>query len=214
MTKYLDENGLLYMWGKIKGYTTNSISGKADKVASATNGNFASLDSNGNLVDSGHKHSDYITDINGKVDKTTEINGHALSGNVTVTKSDVGLSDVTNDAQVKRTEMGVANGVATLDSSGKIPSSQLPSYVDDVVEVYGRTGETALSNTWLSATSNGSALIPETGKIYVLMADFTSGTTTYYANSQYRWGGSTYTQIYDSGVTAITNGEIDTIVAS
>lgn len=37
------------------------ISGKADKVTSATNGNFAALDSNGNLTDSGHKHSDYLT---------------------------------------------------------------------------------------------------------------------------------------------------------
>lgn len=37
------------------------ISGKADKVSSATNGNFAALDSNGNLTDSGHKHSDYLT---------------------------------------------------------------------------------------------------------------------------------------------------------
>ena len=37
------------------------ISGKADKVASATSGNFAGLDANGNLTDSGHKHSDYKT---------------------------------------------------------------------------------------------------------------------------------------------------------
>lgn len=37
------------------------ISGKADKVTSATNGNFAALDGNGNLTDSGHKHSDYLT---------------------------------------------------------------------------------------------------------------------------------------------------------
>ena len=37
------------------------ISGKADKVTSATNGNFAALDANGNLTDSGHKHSDYVT---------------------------------------------------------------------------------------------------------------------------------------------------------
>lgn len=37
------------------------ITGKADKVSNATNGNFASLDSNGNLIDSGHKHSDYLT---------------------------------------------------------------------------------------------------------------------------------------------------------
>ena len=71
-----------------------------------------------------------------KVDKTTTVNGHALSSNVTVTKSDVSLGNVTNDAQVKRTEMGVANGVATLNASGKIPTSQLPSFVDDVKEVY------------------------------------------------------------------------------
>ena len=37
------------------------ISGKADKVSGATNGNFAALDTNGNLTDSGHKHSDYLT---------------------------------------------------------------------------------------------------------------------------------------------------------
>lgn len=45
------------------------ISGKTDKVSNATNGNFAALDSNGNLTDSGHKHSDYLTshqDISGK----------------------------------------------------------------------------------------------------------------------------------------------------
>ena len=42
-----------------------------------------------------------------------------------VTKSQIGLGNVTNDAQVKRSEMGAANGVATLNSSGKIPSSQL-----------------------------------------------------------------------------------------
>lgn len=37
------------------------ITGKADKVINPTNGNFAALDSNGNLTDSGHKHSDYLT---------------------------------------------------------------------------------------------------------------------------------------------------------
>ncbi|GAU79500.1 hypothetical protein [Fusibacter sp. 3D3] len=29
---------------------------------------------------------------------------------------------------------GVANGYASLDSAGKVPSTQLPSYVDDVLE--------------------------------------------------------------------------------
>ena len=39
-----------------------AVSGKADKVSGATSGNFAALDANGNLTDSGHKHSDYLTE--------------------------------------------------------------------------------------------------------------------------------------------------------
>ena len=35
---------------------------------------------------------------------------------------------------IPSTDKGANNGVASLDSSGKVPSSQLPSYVDDVVE--------------------------------------------------------------------------------
>ena len=52
------------------------VSGKADKVTNATSGNFASLDSNGNLTDSGSKASDFLTshqDISGKADKTDTV---------------------------------------------------------------------------------------------------------------------------------------------
>jgi len=48
-----------------------------------------------------------------------------------VTKSQVGLENVTNDAQVKRSEMGVASGVATLGPSGKVLLSQLPDNTGD-----------------------------------------------------------------------------------
>lgn len=96
------------------------------------------------------------------------------------------------------------------DSNNLIDSSILPSYVDDVIEAYPRSGATELSSTWLSKTSGGSALTPETGKIYVLMADSTS----YAANSQFRWSGTTYVKLSDGGVSEITNSEIDTIVAS
>ena len=41
--------------------TPVDVSGKADKVSNSISGNFASLDLTGNLVDSGHKHSDYLT---------------------------------------------------------------------------------------------------------------------------------------------------------
>jgi len=68
---------------------------------------------------------------------------------------------------------GEANGFATLGGDGKVPSSQLPSYVDDVVEV-----------------ANYAALpIPgETGKIYITLD----------TNYVYRWAGSTYVQIIDT----------------
>lgn len=59
--------------------TIPDVTTKADKVAIATNGNFAGLDANGNLTDSGSKASDFLTqhqDISGKEDitnKTTAI---------------------------------------------------------------------------------------------------------------------------------------------
>lgn len=49
-----------------------------------------------------------------------------------INKEFVGLNNVTNDAQVKRSEMGVANGIPTLDSNGKIPVDQLGN-LDTVV---------------------------------------------------------------------------------
>lgn len=87
-----------------------------------------------------------------------------------VTKAQVGLSNVTNDSQVKRSEMGKASGVATLDTSGRVPSSQLPSYVDDVLSYANKS----------SFPSTG-----ETGKIYVDTA----------TNKTYRWSGSAYVEI-------------------
>lgn len=95
----------------------------------------------------------------------TSVNGR--KGAVTLTKADVGLNNVTNDAQVKRSEMGKAGGVAQLDSTGRVPSSQLPSYVDDVLEY----------DNYAAFPASG-----ETGKIYVDKA----------TNKTYRWGGSTW----------------------
>lgn len=90
-----------------------------------------------------------------------------------VTKSQVGLGNVTNDAQVKRSEMGVSSGVATLDTTGKVPSSQLPSYVDDVLEYTNKAGFPTTG---------------ESGKIYIDKA----------TNITYRWSGTTYVEISPS----------------
>lgn len=96
-------------------------------------------------------------------------------------------------------------------TTGTIDAEYLPSYVDDVIEAYARSGQTALSQNWLATGSaSGAVITPEAGKIYVLMAD--SG--NYSANSQFRWSGTAYVKLNDGGVSEITNSEIDTIVAS
>ena len=51
-----------------------------------------------------------------------------------INKQQIGLNNVTNDAQVKRSEMGAANGVPTLDANGKIPVDQLGN-LDTVVSM-------------------------------------------------------------------------------
>lgn len=58
-------------YGHITGYTTHTeenqdLSGKADKVIPETPGNFAGLDKNGNLIDSGKKAADFATAAQGK----------------------------------------------------------------------------------------------------------------------------------------------------
>lgn len=95
-------------------------------------------------------------------------------------------------------------------TNGIIDSSCLPSFVDDVIEAYARANQTELGSTWLATESaTGTVITPEAGKIYVLM----NSSTNYEQNTQFRWGGTAYVQLNDSGCTAITNSEIDTILA-
>lgn len=135
----------------------------------------------------------------------------ATNDKVTIKATDTTYSDVTTSTHGLMTAADkVKLNKLVFDSSNLIDSSILPSYVDDVVEAYPRSGQTELSSGWLSLTSGGAAFTPEAGKIYVLMAN----STNYTANSQFRWGGSTYVKLNDGGMTPITNAEIDTIVAS
>lgn len=83
---------------------------------------------------------DKITELVGEAKKTIDgytVNGHKISANPVLTKEDVGLENLTNDAQVKRSEMGVAGGVATLDEDGKILETQLPDSVLGNVKYQG-----------------------------------------------------------------------------
>lgn len=83
----------------------------------------------------------------------------------TYTASEVGA--------IATTAKGAASGVAELDANGKVPSSQLPSFVDDVLEYSAKSSFPATG---------------ETGKIYVDTSD----------NKTYRWSGSAYVEISPS----------------
>jgi hypothetical protein len=81
------------------------------------------------------------------------------------TLSGYGITDA-----VASSEKGAVNGVATLNASGLVPSSQLPSFVDDVLEY---------------ANLAGFPVSGETEKIYVALD----------TNKIYRWSGSAYIEI-------------------
>lgn len=134
---------------------------------------------------------------------------HKITKTINGTTSDVttAATIVTDGGGILTTQKGVANGVCPLDANSLIDAQYLPSYVDDVVEAYARTGQTALSSTWLATGSaSGTVITPEAGKIYVLMA--ASG--DYPENSEFRWGGSTYVKINDGGIAEMTTAEMDT----
>lgn len=104
-----------------------------------------------------------VTDNGATTTNPVTIGGLTITGLSTgVLKSDSGV--------ISSVPFGAANGVATLAGDGKVPSSQLPSYVDDVVEV-----------------ANYAALpvTGETGKIYITLDN----------NKVYRWGGSVYVEV-------------------
>lgn len=179
--KFLDYDGLLYFWQQVKG----KLSSKVDKVDGKQ------LSTNDYTTTEKNKLAGIPSGAQANVIETVQLNGNSITPanktvNVQVSKSTVGLSNVTNDAQVKRSEMGQAGGVATLDSTGKVPAAQLPSYVDDVIEGYYSGGK---FYTTKDSSGNYSGVIAgETGKIYVNLND----------SKTYRWSGTAYAVISET----------------
>lgn len=97
---------------------------------------------------------------------------------------------------------GKADGFAPLDGKGLVPANHLPSYVDDVLEVYATydvspTG--GLTNVQLYTNAgHQTPVVGESGKIYINVAD---GEPPY----QFRWSG---TKFVDSNTSSLIIGEI------
>lgn len=83
---------------------------------------------------------------------------------------------------------GQANGYASLDASGMVPSSQLPTYIDDV-----------LDGTYINTTTfNDLSSNPYTPVIGIIYVDTTTNLT-------YRWSGSIYVKLTDGGVNSFNS---------
>lgn len=101
------------------------------------------------------------------------LNWYKITTGKPTTLSGYGITDAVSTAS-----RGVANGIATLDAAGLVPSTQLPSYVDDVLE-YANLASFPVTG--------------EAGKIYVALD----------TNKTYRWSGSAYVYITSGAVDSV-----------
>lgn len=107
---------------------------------------------------------------------TIDSKGRVISATQVTSITQLGISDVYTKSEIDialSSKLSTSSGVATLDESGKIPASQLPSYVDDILEY---------------ARDSAFPPIGESGKIYVSLE----------TNKTFRWTGSTYIEITSS----------------
>lgn len=108
-----------------------------------------------------------------KLATARKINGITFDGTKDIT--------ITDDTKIALTKMGAAGGVATLDDTGHVPASQLPSFVDDIIEGYFNSAD----KLFYKEAAHTNKITGESGKIYT---DLATGTI-------YRFGGTTFVSI-------------------
>lgn len=172
--KYLDEAGLEIVWGAVKQHDTATLNASkqyADGLDTAMDSRVDTLEG-------------YFTSgVANEASKATRDGDNAVISTTYVKLIQLGVATPSgaNPAYI---------GVATLGTDGKVPSTQLPSYVDDVVEGY------YYDDKFYSDSSHTTEITGEAGKIYV---DLTTMKT-------YRWSGSAFVEISASIVIGTTQG--------
>ena len=130
-----------------------------------------------------------------KIDK--EIQDRTTADTALKTELTDSIQEVRDDLDTFKATKGQANGLASLGSDGKVPAAQLPSYVDDVIDVYATydvSPTNQISNIKLySDAAHANPVTGEAGKSY---NDITEGHPGY----QFRWSGTTWVPITSGGL--------------
>ena len=135
------------------------------------------------------------TALSSKVDK--EIQDRTTADTALKTELTDSIQEVRDDLDTFKATKGQANGLASLGSDGKVPAAQLPSYIDDVIDVYATydvSPTNQISNIKLySDAAHANPVTGEAGKSY---NDITEGHPGY----QFRWSGTTWVPITSGGL--------------
>ena len=111
------------------------------------------------------------------------LGGVTIGNNITVNSGKISITD-TNIMNAISTKLGTNNGIATLDNNGKIPTSQLPAFVDDIIEGY------YYNNKFYKDAAHTQQITPDTGSTYIYIDLDT--------NKTYRYSGTQFVEISES----------------
>lgn len=152
------------------------------------------------VADETKARTDADTALGARIDKEISDRTAADTALDTKLQANIDALEAKHDAFVAT--KGKANGFASLDANGTVPANQLPSYVDDIIDVYATYDKSAtgeLTNIKLySDAAHQNAITGEAGKIYINIAN---GEPPY----QFRWSG---TKFVDSNTSSLIIGEI------
>ena len=133
--------------------------------------------------------------LNTKIDK--EISDRTSADTALKTELTEDIDDVLAALNAFKATKSQANGLASLDENGKVPAGQLPSYVDDVIDVYATydvSDTNEVTNIKLYTDENHTtAVVGEAGKSY-------NDITPDHPGYQFRWSGTTWVQIVSGGL--------------
>ena len=139
------------------------------------------------VADEAKARTDADTALGARIDKEVSDRTAADTALDTKLQANIDALEAKHDAFVAT--KGKANGFASLDANGTVPANQLPSYVDDIIDVYATYDKSAtgeLTNIKLySDAAHQNAITGEAGKIYI---NITNGEPPY----QFRWTGTIF----------------------